>query len=68
MEDFDHSLYESKGFTVAVLQDFSIRSKAVFLWIKRRRWRLKSDKVKILRYDFSFIAVSSGFTQELSAF
>lgn len=66
--DFDANLYESKGFTEVVLQDFPIRGKAVFLRIKRRRWRLKSDKNKIIRNDFSFVAVGSGFTQELSDF
>lgn len=66
--DFDQSLYESKGFTEVVLQDFPIRGKAVFLRFKRRRWRLKSDKTKIIRNDFSFVAVGSGFTQELSDF
>lgn len=64
----DQDLYESKGFTEVTLQDFPIRGKAVFLVFKRRRWRLKSDKNKIVRNDFSFVAVGSGFTQELSDF
>ena len=66
--DFQQSLYESKGFTEVVLQDFPIRGKAVFLRIRRRRWRLKTDNSQIIRNDFSFVAVGSGFTQELSAF
>lgn len=66
--DIDGSLYESKDFTEVVLQDFPIRGKAVFLRIRRRRWRLKSDKKVIHRNDFSFVAVGSGFTQELSDF
>jgi hypothetical protein len=66
--DFDQNLFESKGFTEVVLQDFPIRGKAVFLRFKRRRWRLKSDKTKVVRNDFSFVAVGSGFTQELSDF
>jgi hypothetical protein len=65
---FDQSLYESKGFTEVVLQDFPIRGKSVFLRFKRRRWRLKSDRKEIVRNDFSFVAVGSGFTQELSDF
>lgn len=64
----DQILYESKGFTEVVLQDFPIRGKAVFLRFKRRRWRLKRDKTKIVRNDFSFVAAGSGFTQELSDF
>lgn len=66
--DYTPGLYESKGFTEIVLQDFPIRGKAVFLRIKRRRWRLKSNKNKLIRNDFSFVAVGSGFTQELSDF
>ena len=66
--NFDQSLYESKGFTEVVLQDFPIRGKSVFMRFKRRRWRLKSDKAKVVRNDFSFVAVGSGFTQELSDF
>lgn len=66
--DFDASLYESKGFTEVVLQDFPIRGKAVYLRIRRRRWRLKSDHSQIIRNDFSFITAGSGFTQELSDF
>ena len=66
--DFDQHLYESKGFTEVVLKDFPIRGKAVFLRFKRRRWRLKSDTTKTIRNDFSFVAVGSGFTQELSDF
>jgi hypothetical protein len=66
--DLAPSLYESKGFTEVILQDFPIRGKAVFLRFKRRRWRLKSDKNIIIRNDFSFVAVGSGFTQELSDF
>lgn len=66
--DLDSSLYESKGFTEVVLQDFPIRGKAVYLRIRRRRWRLKSDHSRIIRNDFSFITAGSGFTQELSDF
>jgi hypothetical protein len=66
--DIDQSLYESKGFTEVVLQDFPIRGKSVFLRFKRRRWRLKTGKNSIIRNDFSFVAVGSGFTKELSDF
>jgi hypothetical protein len=60
--------YESKGFTEITLQDFPIRGKAVYLKIKRRRWRHKLRSNEIVRNDFSFVAVGSGFTQELSDF
>ena len=60
--------YESKGFYKArLIQDFPIRGKAVFLEIRRRRWRNKHDKKNIHR-DFSMIAEGTKFTQELSDF
>jgi hypothetical protein len=64
----DASLYESKGLSEITIQDFPIRGKAVYLKIKRRRWRLKTDAGKIIRNDFTYIAEGSGFTQELSDF
>jgi hypothetical protein len=60
--------YESKGFTEVSLQDFPIRGKAVYLRIRRRRWRLKKDHKIVIRNDFSFVAEGAGFTQELSDF
>jgi hypothetical protein len=66
--DYDKSQYESKGFTEVTLQDFPIRGKAVFLKIKRRRWRHKEMKNEIIRNDFTFVAEGAGFTRELSDF
>ena len=66
--DCDKSLYESKDFTEITLQDFPIRGKAVYLKIRRRRWRHKQDPKKIIRNDFSFVAEGAGFTRELSDF
>lgn len=66
--DVEASLYESKGLSEITIQDFPIRGKAVYLKIKRRRWRLKNDPGKIIRNDFSYIAEGSGFTRELSDF
>ena len=66
--NYNSTLYESKGFTEVTLQDFPIRGKAVYLKIKRRRWRLKTDPKKVIRNDFHFVAEVAGFTQELSDF
>ena len=66
--EYDKSQYESKGFTEITIQDFPIRGKAVYLKIKRRRWRHKQHPNEIIRNDFSFVAEGSGFTQELSDF
>ncbi len=60
--------YESKGFMESkLIQDFPLRGKAVFLRIKKRRWRHKQTGAVIKR-DFSFIADGSKFTRELSDF
>jgi hypothetical protein len=60
--------YESKGFMESkLIQDFPLRGKAVYLRVKKRRWRHKQTGVVIKR-DFSFIADGSKFTKELSDF
>ena len=65
---YDKTQYESKGFTEITIQDFPIRGKAVYLKIKRRRWRHKERPKEIIRNDFSFVAEGAGFTRELSDF
>ena len=58
----------SKGFLPSSrIQDFPIRGQAVYLVIRRRRWRNKTTK-KEIRNDYSFIAEGSKITQELSDF
>ncbi len=60
--------YESKGFMESkLIQDFPLRGKAVYLRIKKRRWRHKITG-EIIKRDFSFVADGSKFTQELSDF
>jgi len=67
--DYNASEYESKGFySRTSIQDFPIRGKAVYLCIKRRRWRQKNDKSIIIKSDYSFIAEGSKLTVELSDF
>ena len=65
---YNKEQYESKGFTEITIQDFPIRGKALYLKIKRRRWRHKYRPNEIIRNDFSFVAEGSGFTKELSDF
>jgi hypothetical protein len=61
--------YESKGFyKPKSIQDFPIRGKAVYLIIRRRRWRLKTDKKVEIKSDYSFISEGSKLTVELSDF
>jgi hypothetical protein len=65
---FSRDEYEAKDFMEpALIQDFPIRGRGVFLSIKKRRWRHKETRKTITR-DFSFIADSSKFTSELSDF
>ena len=60
--------YESKGFLPSSqVQDFPIRGQAVYLVIRRRRWRHKQTKKEITG-DYSFIAEGSRLTRELSDF
>ncbi len=60
--------YESKGFSSECrTQDFPIRGKALYLVIKKRRWRHKETKKEITN-DYSFIAEGSKLTRELSVF
>ena len=60
--------YESKGFMESkLIQDFPLRGKAVYLRIKKRRWRHKQTG-GLLKRDFSFIADGSKFTKDLSDF
>ena len=65
---YNSSDYESKGFLSSKrVQDFPLRGKAVYLVVKRRRWRHKQTKEEI-QSDYSFIAEGSKLTQELSNF
>ena len=66
---YDSNEYESKGFfSEKYIQDFPIRGTAVYLVIKRRRWRLKSEPGKEVSTDCSFITEGSKLTKELSDF
>ena len=68
-QEYDSNEYESKGFYERKnIQDFPIRGKAVYLCIRRRRWRHKIDKSIEVKSDYSFIAEGSKITVEISDF
>ena len=68
-KDHNPNEFESKGFYErALIQDFPIRGKAVYLGIRRRRWRNKIDRSIEIKSDYSFIAEGSKLTVELSDF
>jgi transposase len=67
-EGYSAEDYEPKDFVKSkLIQDFPLRGRAVFLRIKRRRWRHKTNG-KVIKREFSFTADGSKFTQELSDF
>ena len=66
-EGVDVTEYESHGFISKMIQDFPIRGRAVFLEIKRRRWRHK-ETGKIIDRGFSFTTEGSKITKELADF
>jgi len=60
--------YESNGFMKSKqIQDFPIRGKAVFLRLRKRRWRHKKTRA-IIKRDFTFISEGAKLTKELSDF
>lgn len=66
---YDINDYESKGFfNGKYIQDFPIRGKAVYLVIRRRRWRHKLESNIEISTDCSFINEGSKLTKELSDF
>ncbi len=68
-KNYDSNEFESKGFCErAIIQDFPIRGKAVYLGIRRRRWRNKNENSIEVKSDYSFIAEGSKLTIELSDF
>ena len=67
-EGYSSDEYESKVFCERTLiQNFPIRGKAVYLCIRRRRWRTKSIQTEI-KSDYFFIAEGFKLTVELSDF
>ena len=68
-DGYDSKDYESKGFyPEKKIRDFAVRGKAVYLVIKRRRWRNKVNKSEEIHNDYTFIADGSKMTKELSDF
>ncbi len=60
--------FESKGFLPSSrIQDFPIRGKAVYLIIRKRRWRHKTTKKEISN-DYSFVSKGAKLTEDISDF
>lgn len=68
-QGYEASKYEPKDFQSGKpIQDFPIRGKAVYLHIKRRRWRNKANPSEIISNDYSFLSGGNKLTKELSDF
>ncbi|MBJ2195747.1 MAG: transposase family protein [Muribaculaceae bacterium] len=66
-EDYKKGAVREYGFTEErVIQGFPIRGKAVFLHVRRRKWRDTSD-VSILTYDYDMTEDGSRLTPEFVA-
>jgi len=60
--------YESKGFLKSSrVQDFPIRGKAVYLKLRRRRWRHKESKKEIMNH-YQYVVKGAKLTEEISDF
>jgi hypothetical protein len=66
-EGYSRADYVSKGFLIRRVQDFPLRGKAVFLIVRRRRWRHKRTGQELTR-DFTFLAEGTHLTAELADF
>ena len=67
-EEFKGLKLLSKGFFAeAIVQDFPIRGKNVFLHIKRRRW-LNENIGKVVTRDWQLVAKGTRITGEFAAF
>ena len=58
----------SKGFhTVAMIQDFPIRERAVILHVRRRRWLVESSG-KVISRDWNVVAEGTRYTKGFASF
>ena len=67
-EPYDKNQYESNGFHKEIsVQDFPLRGKAMYLIIKRRRWRHKGTG-QVIERDWQLVAEGTRITKEFAAF
>lgn len=67
-EDYRRGTVREYGFAEErIIQDFPIRGKAVFLHVRRRKWRDTQDGT-IFSYDYEFTETGSRLTPEFVAF
>jgi len=67
-DEYVHDKVISKGFYEEIkVQDFPIRGKAVYLFIKRRRW-LNESTGEIVFRNWELVAKGTRITQEFASF
>ena len=67
-EEYIHDKLTSKGFYDEIkVQDFPIRGKAVYLYIKRRRWFNETRGTIVMR-NWELVAKGTRMTQEFASF
>ena len=67
-EDYSMEELESKGFGNSItVQDFPIRDKFVYLYVRRRKWKVKSNN-KIVSRDWKITEKGTRYTKSFAAF
>jgi len=67
-EEYKHEKLISKGFhPVAVIQDFPLRNKALYLHVRRRKWEIESTG-KIVSKTWNLMAEGTRYSNEFATF
>lgn len=65
----DPQNWETKDFTKPKkIKDFPLRARNVYLVLRMRRWRYKTDKNRVIQNTYHFLAEGTRISAELSAF
>lgn len=67
-DEYKHEKLISKGFhPEAVIQDFPLRNKALYLHVRRRKWEIESTG-KIVSKTWNLMAEGTRYSNEFAAF
>lgn len=67
-EEYSNDKLESKGFLPeSSIQDFPVRGKAVYLFVKRRRWFNTTTGQMVMR-NWDMVSTGTRMTKEFAAF
>ena len=66
--EYKHEKLISKGFhSEAVIQDFPLRNKALYLHVRRRKWEVESTS-KIVSKNWNLMAEGTRYSNEFATF